>query len=206
MGAGAVVVNAMTEGGVSQVGVGLTFALVVTAMVYALGGRSGAHINPAVTLGFALAQRFPLTWVPLYWVAQLLGAAVAALVLWALFGNVSSLGATLPVGPALQSLGPKTVLTFVLGFVVLGVATGPRAEGAHAALAIGAVVALGATFAGPFSGASMNPARSFGPALVSGAWTHHWVYWGGPLTGAALGVLAHQVVRKAVPPGTERDP
>ena len=204
-GAGAVVINALTDGAVTQVGVGLTFGLIVAAMVYATGHLSGAHINPAVTLAFALVGRFPFRRVPLYWAAQLAGATVAALVVWALFGDTADLGATLPSGAAVQSLGLEVVLTFILMFVIMAVATDARAQGPHAAAAIGAVVALEATFAGPISGASMNPARSFGPALVSGVMAHHWVYWVGPVVGAALGALAYQAVRKASPETMARE-
>ncbi|MSQ12814.1 MAG: aquaporin [Dehalococcoidia bacterium] len=203
---GAIVINALTDGVVTQVGVGLTSGLIVAAMVYATGHLSGAHINPSVTLAFALVGRFPFRCVPLYWAAQLTGATVATLVVWALFGDVANLGATLPLDTAWQSLGLEVVLTSILMFVIMAVATDARAAGGHAAVAIGAVVALEATFAGPISGASMNPARSFGPALVSGVMAYHWVYWVGPVVGAALGALAYQAVRKATPEAVAREP
>jgi MIP family channel proteins len=200
-GAGAVVIDSVTGGGVTHVGVGLTFGLVVAAMVYATGHLSGAHINPAITFAFAVARRFPWHAVPFYWAAQLLGAVGAGLSLWALFGNVASLGATLPAGSAAQSFGLEIVLTFILAFVIMAVATDARAKGAQAAIAAGAVVGLEAIFAGPVSGASMNPARSFGPVLVSGNWHAHWVYWAAPLIGGALGALAYGALR-AADPGT----
>jgi MIP family channel proteins len=164
-------------------------------MIYAIGHISGAHINPAVTLAFTATRHFPLRDVPGYVIAQLGGAAAASLLTRALYGNVAHLGATLPNYGVLQALALEVVLTFFLMFVIMAVATDVRAVGQAAALAIGGYVGLAATFAGPIAGASMNPARSFGPALVSGAWTAWWVYWVGPICGALLGALAYQLVR-----------
>ena len=156
------------------------------------GHISGAHINPAVTLGFALTRHFRWRDVPLYWVAQLLGAVSASGAHRLLFGLVDDLGATMPAGSVWQSLGVEIALTFILMFVIMAVATDVRAVGHSAAIAIGATVGLEAIFAGPISGASMNPARSFGPALVGWVWSSHWIYWVGPPVGAVTGALIYR--------------
>jgi MIP family channel proteins len=194
-GPGAAVINAYTNGGVTPVGIGLTFGLIVGAMIYAIGHISGAHINPAVTLAFAVTRHFPRRDIPFYIGAQLAGAAAASLVTKGLYGNVAHLGATLPTHGAGQAAVLEGLLTFFLMFVIMAVATDVRAVGEAAAIAIGGYVALAATFAGPIAGASMNPARSFGPALVSNDWTAWWAYWVGPILGALLGALAYQLVR-----------
>lgn len=194
-GTGAIIVNEISEGQVTHVGIGLTFGLVVAAMIYATGHISGAHINPAVTLGFALARHFPWREVPYYWAAQLGGATLASLVLLGLLGDTADMGATLPSGEAWQSAALEVALTFFLMFVIMAVATDVRAVGQAAALAIGATVALEAIFAGPISGASMNPARSFGPALVGVAWASHWIYWVGPMLGAGVAAVVYRWLR-----------
>ena len=194
-GCGAIMVNA-TAGELTHVGVALTFGLIITVMVAAVGHISGAHFNPAVTLAFALTRHFPIREVLAYVGAQLLGAVAGALTLQTLFGSVANLGATLPAGSALQALGLEISLSAVLMFVIIAVATDTRAAGQLAALAIGATVALDALWGGPISGASMNPARSFGPALVAGIWRDQWVYWIGPIVGAALGAVIYQLLRK----------
>lgn len=199
-GPGAVVVNAVSGGGVGSLGIGLSFGLAVMAAIYAVGHLSGAHINPAVTVAFALTRHFPWSLVPAYVAAQLLGACAASAVLLALFGDVADLGATVPSGSAPQAALLELVLTALLMFVVSAVATDARAVGQAAAIAIGGYVALAATFAGPVAGASMNPARSFGPTLLSGTWADWWVYWTGPVAGAALGALLYRYVREAQPP------
>jgi MIP family channel proteins len=199
-GPGAVVINEVSGGGVGSLGIGLSFGLAVMAAIYSIGHISGAHINPAVTVAFALTRHFPWSLVPAYVLSQLLGASAASAVHLALFGDVANLGATVPSGSPLQALGLELILTLFLMFVVSSVATDVRAVGQAAAIAIGGYVALAATFAGPIAGASMNPARSFGPALLSGTWTAQWVYWAGPIVGAVLGALLYRYVRDANPP------
>lgn len=202
-GCGAIVVDALT-GALTHLGIALTFGLVIMVMIAATGHLSGAHFNPAVTLAFALTRHFPWRDVPLYLGAQLLGAVAGALTLRALFPEAATLGATLPAGSALQSLGLEILLTAVLMFVIMAVATDTRAVGQLAALAIGGTVALDALWGGPISGASMNPARSFGPALVAAAWRDHWVYWLGPISGACLGALIYQWLRAPVDASSQR--
>jgi MIP family channel proteins len=202
-GCGAIVIDTVSGGQITHVGVGLVFGLVVAAMIYATGHLSGAHLNPAVTLGFVLARHFPPRRMAGYWLAQLLGAIVAATCLRLLFGNVAQLGTTLPAGSVWQSFALEVVLTFFLMFVIMAVATDTRAVGQAAALAIGATVGLCALFAGPISGASMNPARSLGPALVSMTWTAQWIYVTAPFLGAAIAALAYRWLRVASQRPTE---
>src|SRR5690348_8218349 len=196
-GCGAIMVDTISGGQVTHVGVGLVFGLVIAAMIYATGHLSGAHLNPAVTLGFVLARHFPIQRMASYWLAQCLGALAAASCLRLILGNVAHLGATVPSGSVWQSFGLEVLLTFFLMFVIMAVATDTRAVGQAAALAIGATVGLEALFAGPISGASMNPARSLGPALVSGSWTALWVYLSAPLLGAAAAALVYRWLRQA---------
>jgi aquaporin NIP len=193
-GCGAIMVNSTTNA-LTHVGIALTFGLIILVMVAATGHISGAHFNPAVTIAFALTRHFPWREVLIYLPAQLIGAVAGALTLLALFGPVANLGATLPSGSSLQSLGIETLLSAVLMFVIISVATDTRAAGQLAALAIGFTVALDALWGGPVSGASMNPARSFGPALVAGVWQDQWIYWVGPIIGAALGAFIYQLIR-----------
>lgn len=193
-GCGAIVVNAQT-GALTHVGIALTFGLIIMVMVAAAGHLSGAHFNPAVTVAFSITRHFAWRDVPVYVGAQLLGAAGGALTLDGLFGPVANLGATLPSGAAFKSFGLELLLSAVLMFVIISVATDTRAVGQLAALAIGATVALDALWGGPISGASMNPARSFGPALIAGVWTDQWVYWLGPMIGASVGALIYQILR-----------
>lgn len=194
-GCGAIISDAITGGAAGHVGISLTFGLIITAMIYALGHISGAHFNPAVTIAFTAARHFPLALAPLYLAAQFTGAVAASAVLRLLFGPVANLGATVPRAGAGQSLVLEGILTFFLMFVIMAVATDTRAVGQAAALAIGGTVALEALFAGPISGASMNPARSLGPALLSGTWDAQWLYIVGPVAGALLGALTYQLVR-----------
>jgi len=204
-GCGAIVIDATSRGQITHVGVAVSFGLVIAAMIYATGHISGAHLNPSVTLAFALARHFPFRRVPLYWLAQLAGAAAGALLLRALFGDVGHVGATLPTGGDGQSLILEIVMTFFLMFVIMAVATDDRAVGQAAAIAIGGTVLLDAMFGGPISGASMNPARSFGPALASNTWSHYWIYVVGPIVGAILGASFYELVRGEKPrPGNPR--
>ncbi|MDE2900144.1 MAG: MIP family channel protein [Chloroflexota bacterium] len=205
-GAGAIMIDEISGGATTNVGIGLVFGLTVAAMIFATGHISGAHINPAVTIGFALARHFPWKLVPLYWGAQLLGATAACLVLRGLFGNVADMGATLPGADEWVVVSFEALLTFFLMFVIMAMATDVRAVGAAAALAIGGTVGLASIFGGEISGASMNPARSFGPALVSGSWTAHWAYWTGPIAGAAVAAFTYAWLREsnAMPPSEEQ--
>lgn len=196
-GCGAIMVDQVSHGTVSHVGVSLVFGLVVAAMISALGHISGAHFNPAVTLGFVVARHFPLKRLAGYWGAQLGGAVAAAVALRALLGPVAHLGATVPSGSVWQSFGMEAILSFGLMLVIMAVATDTRAVGQTAAFAIGATVGLEALFAGPISGASMNPARSLGPALVAGVWSAQWVYVAAPLLGAVCGALVYRWLREA---------
>ena len=197
-GTGAVVVEAQT-GALGHVGVALTFGLVVMAAIYAVGEVSGAHINPAVTVAFWASGRFPGARVLPYIAAQVAGALFASVVVALLFLDATTLGQTVPAGTALQSLGLEAVLTFLLMFVILGVAVGAKEVGLLAGVAIGGVVAFEAMMGGPVSGASMNPARSLGPALVgivtgTSDLSSLWVYLIGPTLGALLAVPAYRAV------------
>lgn len=191
-GTGAIVINDISGGIVSHVGIALTFGLVVMAMIYAVGDASGAHLNPAVTIGFWIAKRFPIGSVIPYIASQVIGAFAASGLLWALFAH-QTLGTTEPTGSAWQSFILEIVLTAILMFVILGVATGVKEKGVLAGVAIGGVIAFEALFAGPISGASMNPARSLAPAIVSGHLSHVWIYLAAPIIGGAIGVLGHKV-------------
>jgi aquaporin Z len=187
-GTGAIVINDISAGTVTHVGVALTFGLVVMAMIYALGDVSGAHLNPAVTLAFCAARRFPLSGAVPYIAGQCAGALAASSILRLLFADHDHLGATLPTHGDLQSFVLELLLTAILMFVILNVSTGAKEKGMMAGAAIGAVVAFEALFAGPISGASMNPARSLAPALVSGHLSHLWIYLTAPVLGALLAV------------------
>jgi MIP family channel proteins len=209
-GCGAIITNTTHPGSLGGVGVSLVFGLVIMAMIYAGGHLSGAHYNPSVTIAFALARHFPLRDALAYIAAQLIGATAAALLLLAAWASKPAhLGATLPSVSSGTALAYEIVLTAFLMFVITAVATDTRAVGAAAAIAIGGTVGLDALFAGPITGASMNPARSFGPALASGTWSSFWVYVIGPMIGAVIGVFAYELVRgpKSLvlppPPSTE---
>jgi len=197
-GTGAIVLNDISGGQLTPLGIGLVFGLVVMALVYALGDVSGAHINPAVTLGFWASGQFTAKQVAPFILSQCAGALLASLLLRALFGNHANMGATLPrEGLVYQCLILEFILTFILMFVILNVATGAKEKGVVAGMAIGGVIALEATFAGPISGASMNPARSLGPAVASMNFSALWIYLLGPALGALLAVPAWRWVRLA---------
>jgi aquaporin Z len=197
-GTGAIVLNDISGGQLTPLGIGLVFGLVVMALVYALGDVSGAHINPAVTLGFWASGQFTAKQVAPFILSQCAGALLASLLLRALFCNHANMGATLPREDLVyQCLILEFILTFILMFVILNVATGAKEKGVVAGMAIGGVIALEATFAGPISGASMNPARSLGPAVASMNFSALWIYLLGPALGALLAVPAWRWVRLA---------
>ena len=193
-GCGAIMVDAKT-GQLGHVGVAISFGLVIMAMIYAVGHVSGAHFNGAVTFAFALTRHFPWSRAALYWVAQLVGAVIAAALLRASLGNVAHLGATFPSGSDAQSFLFELLMTAFLMFVILAVATDTRAVGEAAAIAVGGTILLDAMFGGPISGASMNPMRSAGPAIVSGDLHALWIYILAPIIGASVGGVAYQFVR-----------
>lgn len=195
-GTGAVVTNALHAGALGQVGIAMTFGLVIMVMIYATGHISGAHFNPGVTLAFALVRHFPAARVVPYLVAQVVGALLGSLAVRTLIGDAGGLGVTHPSSGAIAGMALEGILTFVLMFVIMAAATDTRAVGQAAAIAIGGTIALEALFAGPITGASMNPARSLGPALVAGDFADLWIYIVGPIAGAALGALTYQLLRK----------
>jgi aquaporin NIP len=194
-GTGAIIVNDTSGGAVSHVGVALTFGLIVLAMIYAIGEVSGAHLNPAVTCGFWMGKRFPGSRVAPYILAQLIGAFLASATLRLLFPSHPKLGATLPSGSDIQSFVLEFILTLLLMFVILNVSTGAKEKGITAGIAVGAVIGLEAMFAGPICGASMNPARSIAPAVVSMHGEHLWIYLIAPTFGAMTGVFACRLIQ-----------
>jgi aquaporin NIP len=195
-GCGAIVANARYHGTLGSVGIALVFGLIIMVMVYATGHLSGAHINPAVTIAFTLSRHFPARDALAYVGAQIAGATAGALALLAVWTDKPAhLGATLPSVGSGSALVYEVILTAFLMFVIMAVATDTRAAGAAAAIAIGGTVGLDALFGGPVTGASMNPARSLGPALVAGEWSELWIYIVGPIAGAAIGAVAYQVIR-----------
>jgi aquaporin Z len=206
IGPGAAAVNLHTQGTVSHVGVALSFAFVIVAGVYALGHISGAHFNPAVTTGFWLSGRFPGREVIPYALAQLTGATAGALLLRLLLGSDARAAATVPSVPISSAFMLEAVLTFFLMLVVMAVATDHRVASPAAGLAVGLTVGFDALMGGPLTGASMNPARTFGPAVAAGIWTAHWLYWLAPLLGAALAVLTYGYLRKGDAHDYRREP
>lgn len=194
-GTGAIVVNDVTHGTIGHAGIALTFGLVVMAMIYTHGDSSGAHLDPAVTLAFSVAGRFPWRAASGYLLAQCAGAIAASLMLKALFPGHGTLGATLPAGSETQSFVLEIILTAMLMLTILKVSSGAKEKGITAAIAIGGVVGLEAMFAGPICGASMNPARSLGPALASGRLDHLWIYLLAPVLGAALAVPLNRITQ-----------
>lgn len=191
-GTGAIVINDASGGTITHVGIALTFGLIVLAMIYTLGDISGCHLNPAVTLGFFLAKRFDGRWLGPYMASQMAGAILASLLLKSMFPDHVSLGSTQPAGGLFQSFVLELVLTLILMVVILSVSAGSKEKGMLAGVAVGSVIALEAMFAGPVSGASMNPARSLAPALVSLRFEHLWIYLVAPCVGACLAVLVYR--------------
>jgi MIP family channel proteins len=195
-GCGAIVADAQYDGALGAVGISLVFGLIIMVMIYATGHLSGAHINPAVTIAFTLTRHFPGRDAVAYVGAQLVGACAAAFVLLTAWTDEPGrLGATVPTVAVGTALLYEVLLTAFLMFVIIAVATDTRAVGAAAAIAIGGTVGLDALFGGPVTGASMNPARSLGPALAAGEWHDFWIYIVGPVVGAALGGFAYQYIR-----------
>jgi MIP family channel proteins len=194
-GTGAVMVNQIGNGVVTHLGVSCVFGAVVAALIYSLGHISSAHFNPAVTLAFWTSGFFPRSRILPYVLAQCIGAIAASALLLLTLGPVGTLGATLPLhGNAMQALILETILTFILMLVILGSGLDRRAPIGFAGIAIGLTVGLEAAFMGPITGASMNPARSLGPALIGWHWQHHWLYWVGPIVGAQLAVLVYRLL------------
>ena len=194
-GTGAIVVNDMSSGAVTHVGIALVFGLVVLAMIYAVGDVSGAHLNPAVTLGFCSLGRTPWPQGLAFATSQIAGASAASLLLRLLFPDHPTLGGTAPAAAAWQSFVLEFVLTFILMVVILRVASGPKERGVTAGIAVGAVITLEALFGGPISGASMNPARSLAPAIVTGRVADLWIYLLAPAAGALAGVVGYNLIR-----------
>jgi aquaporin Z len=201
---GVVIVNHVSGGAITHMGIAITTGLVVMAIVYAIGDISGAHINPAVTVGFWLAGRFPGSRVVQYILSQCLGAVLASLLLAFLFPELVPLTVTLPSGSIMQSFVLEIMITLFLMFVILSVSTGSMEKGIMAGSAIGAVVGLSVLWAGPVTGASMNPARSIAPALISLDFSSLWIYVAGPVIGAAISVIAFRIVHKPLTSGYER--
>ena len=187
-GTGAIVIDSASHGAIGHPGVAITFGLIILAMIYTFGDVSGAHFNPAVTLGFAVARRLPWVEVLPYIGAQIAGALSASFVLKILFPTDALLGTTLPAGSAQQSFILEVILTAILMLTILSASTGSKEKGVTAGIAIGSVIGLEAMFAGPICGASMNPARSLAPALVSGHLEYLWIYLAAPVVGALLAV------------------
>jgi len=196
VGCGAIIINSVTDGTVSHLGIGLSFGLVVMTVIYTIGDISGAHINPAVTIAFAVAGRLEKKQILPYISSQIIGAILASATLFLIFPEADTMGETLPLNNNLmQSFILETILSFILMFVILNVSTGAKEKGITAALAIGGVVAFAAIFAGPISGASMNPARSMAPALFSDL-SHLWIYIVATILGAILSVFACKLIQK----------
>jgi len=194
-GTGAIVINEFTNGTVTHPGVAVTFGLIVMGMIYAFGDISGAHINPAVTIAFAYAKKFPWKEVPKYAIAQILGAFAASGLLWYLFPDSELLGATIPQIDVLKVFILEIILSFFLMLVIINVSTGSKEIGVIAGIAIGGIVLLEALFAGPITGASMNPARSIAPAVISGHLESLWLYCSAPVIGMLLAVVSCRLVK-----------
>jgi MIP family channel proteins len=193
-GTGAIIVDSITQGAITHIGISFVFGAVVAALIYSLGHISGAHLNPAVTLGLWTSGLFPRQRILTYIFAQSIGAVMASALLLLSFGKVGNLGATLPLnGNWLQSLILETVLTFILMFVIFG-SIHKQAPLGFAGLAIGLTVGLEAACMGPITGASMNPVRSLAPALVAGIWQHQWIYFLAPILGAQIAVVFRKII------------
>ncbi|WP_310556968.1 MIP family channel protein [Flavobacterium sp.] len=195
-GTGAIIVNQEANGAITHLGISIIFGLIVMSMIYALGNISGAHFNPAVTIAFTVAKKFQAKQVLPYIISQLLGAVLASATLYFLFPKNEMLGATLPTGTELQAFVLEFIITFILMFVILCVAHGSKEQGMFAGIAIGSAVLLLALFAGPICGASMNPARSFAPALISNHLEHIWVYIVAPIFGAISSVFIWKYINE----------
>ncbi len=195
-GTSAIVINDISGGVITHIGIAMVFGLVVAAMIYALGDISGAHINPAVTVGFWHAGRIPGKEASFYIISQIAGAISASLIVYLLFSTHQTLGATLPAGSWTQSFILEVILTFILMFTIINIATGSKEKKIMAGVAIGAVVGLGSLFAGPISGASMNPARSLAPAIVSGNIADVWIYILAPLVGVYFAIICCRCIRE----------
>jgi aquaporin NIP len=194
-GTGAIVINQESNGAITHVGIAFTFGLIVMVMIYALGPVSGAHLNPAVTIAFSVAKRFPVREILPFIVSQGVGAFLASITLRLLFPANELLGSTMPAGTELQSFVLDAILTFFLMLVIIQVATGSKEQGMFAGLAIGSTVLLEAMFAGPVCGASMNPIRSLSPAVVSGHLEHLWIYLLAPVLGAVLAIFSWRMIK-----------
>jgi aquaporin NIP len=194
-GTGAIIINQESGGAITHVGIAFTFGLIVMVMIYALGPVSGAHLNPAVTIAFTVAKRFPANKILPFILSQAIGAFLASLTLRLLFPANDFLGATMPAGSEIQSFVLEVILTFFLMLVIIQVATGSKEQGMFAGLAIGSTVLLEAMFAGPICGASMNPIRSLSPAVVSGHLEHLWIYLVAPIVGAILAIFSWRIIK-----------
>ncbi len=197
-GTGSIIIDQVSGGAVTHVGIAITFGLIILAMIYALGDISGAHLNPAVSIAFVAANRIDSDDAIIYVLFQFAGAFLASLTLKFMFPQIHNLGVTMPAGSDMQSFVLETILTFFLMFVILNVSSGSKEKGITAGIAVSAVVGLEAMFAGPISGASMNPARSIAPAIVSGNLDyiyHQWIYLTAPFLGACLAVLIFNFIK-----------
>ena len=196
IGTGSIILDQIYTGTVTHAGISIAFGLAVFLMVYIFGHISGAHINPAVTIGLAVYKKFPSNQILPYIAAQLGGAVAASFSLYLIFGNSTTLGSTLPSGSSYQSFMLEFIMTFLLMFVIMCAAAGKKINWFGSGLAIGAAVGIDAFLGGRISGASMNPARSFGPAIINMNFESHWIYWFAPISGSLFGVLLHSYVSK----------
>jgi aquaporin NIP len=194
-GCGSVIIDKKTDGSITHLGVSLVWGMVVMILIYTIGHISGAHLNPSVTLAFAVVRRFPWTQVPAYIGAQVFASISAGFVLRLMFGEVAHMAATVPAGSTMQSFVLEIIVTFFLMFVVSAVATDTRAIGELAGLAVGTTVAMNVIVAGPISGSSMNPARTIGSAVSGNKYTSIWIYMVAPVVGAIMGAMSYNMIR-----------